>query len=69
MVNRTVPVHRWIPWIAGFSSAFVEDCMSNFLRESRDRTATVLDPFAGVGTTLVASVLKGCDAVGFEINP
>jgi hypothetical protein len=30
---------------------------------------TVLDPFCGVGTTLVESVLAGHDAVGFEINP
>jgi len=69
MANRTVPVHRWIPWIAGFSSAFVEDCMTNFLGDPKGRTPTVLDPFAGVGTTLVASVLKGYDSVGFEINP
>ena len=30
---------------------------------------TVLDPFAGVGTTLVESVFAGHNAVGFEINP
>ncbi|MFQ5859538.1 MAG: DNA methyltransferase, partial [Anaerolineae bacterium] len=29
---------------------------------------TVLDPFAGVGTTLVGAVLHGQDAIGFEIN-
>jgi hypothetical protein len=28
-----------------------------------------LDPFAGVGTTLVQALLNGYDAVGFEINP
>ena len=30
---------------------------------------TVLDPFAGVGTTLVEADLVGHHAVGFEINP
>jgi DNA modification methylase len=30
---------------------------------------TVLDPFAGVGTTLVEAILAGHSAVGFEINP
>ena len=23
MENRTAPIHRWIPWIAGFSGAFI----------------------------------------------
>jgi hypothetical protein len=31
MENRDEPVHRWIPWIAGFSTAFVEDCLTAFL--------------------------------------
>jgi hypothetical protein len=30
---------------------------------------TVLDPFAGVGTTLVQAMRRGWNAVGFEINP
>jgi hypothetical protein len=29
----------------------------------------VLDPFCGVGTTLLQAVLRGHEAVGFEINP
>jgi len=29
----------------------------------------VLDPFCGSGTTLVESVIRGRDAVGFDINP
>lgn len=29
----------------------------------------VLDPFAGVGTTIVSALKAGHDAVGFEINP
>ena len=29
----------------------------------------VLDPFAGVGTTLVQAALNGFDSIGFEINP
>ena len=33
------------------------------------KKGTVLDPFAGVGTTLVEAILSGHNAIGFEINP
>lgn len=63
-----MPVHRWVPWIAGFSANFVDDCLDAYLPESL-KSACVLDPFAGVGTTLVAGSHKGHCAVGFDINP
>ncbi len=63
--NKILPIHRWVPWIAGFSSDFVRDALKSHL----DSKGTVLDPFAGVGTTLVESVLSGHNTIGFEINP
>jgi DNA modification methylase len=63
--NKLLPLHRWIPWIAGFSSDFVSNAISRYL----SAPGTVLDPFAGVGTTLVEAVEHGHDAIGFEINP
>jgi hypothetical protein len=68
--NKTQPLHRWVPWVAGFSSQFVQDCFETFLntRNKKSRLC-VLDPFAGVGTTLVQAMLNGFDSVGFEINP
>jgi hypothetical protein len=63
--NKTLPIHRWVPWIAGFSSDFVRDALTRYL----NGTGTVLDPFCGVGTTLVDAVLFGHQAIGFEINP
>lgn len=66
--NRELPAHRWIPWIAGFSAQFVEDSIAKYLSPATKR-ACVLDPFAGVGTTLVAGYLRGLNVVGFEINP
>ena len=63
--NRESPVHRWVPWIAGFSQQFVQSALSTCL----DRPGTVLDPFAGVGTTLVEADRVGHEAIGFEINP
>jgi DNA modification methylase len=64
-INKSMPVHRWVPWIAGFSKEFVSDALDRHLRKS----GLVLDPFAGVGTTLVESIIRGHCAVGFEINP
>ena len=63
--NRDAPIHRWVPWIAGYSKHFVEDALVHFT----DGPSVVLDPFAGVGTTLVEADLAGHTAVGFEINP
>jgi len=66
--NRTQPLHRWVPWIAGFSASFV----GGVLEAASDRDpeeVAVLDSFAGVGTTLVEAMERGYNAVGFEINP
>ena len=65
MANREAPVHRWVPWIAGFSRQFVQDALARHL----EGPGVVLDPFAGVGTTLVEADIAGHAAVGFEINP
>jgi len=68
--NKILPVHRWVPWIAGFSASFVDSVCAAYLRSSNGRgRRLVLDPFAGVGTTLLQAVLNGHDAIGFEINP
>jgi DNA methylase. len=63
--NKVRPIHRWVPWIAGFSSEFVRDAITRFV----DKSGVILDPFAGVGTTLVEAQLMGHKAYGFEINP
>ena len=55
-----------MPWIAGFSKQFIADALKTY---ANGHSKTVLDPFAGVGTTLIESDLLGHNAVGFEINP
>ncbi len=64
--NRDEPVHRWVPWIAGFSRQFIQDALNSY---TNGHSQAVLDPFAGVATTLIEADLAGHDAVGFEINP
>ena len=63
--NKSLPIHRWIPWVAGYSSKFVRDVLRQHLSEP----GVVLDPFAGVGTTLVEAARRGHHVIGFEINP
>ncbi len=63
--NKAAPVHNWAPWIAGFSREFVAHAIAKYMQVP----GTVLDPFAGVGNTLVEAVLHGHHAIGFEINP
>jgi len=66
--NRQEPLHRWVPWIAGFSAGFVQEVFdAAALGDSQ--AVTILDPFAGVGTTLVEGLKRGFNVVGFEINP
>ena len=66
--NKNLPVHRWVPWIAGYSASFVDDVISTYLGHQK-AGALVIDPFCGVGTTLLQAVLHGHNAIGFEINP
>ncbi len=65
--NHDRTLHRWVPWIAGFSSSFVAGVLDDSRRGRR--RLRVLDPFVGVGTTLVEALKHGDDAIGFEINP
>jgi len=65
--NRDSGIHRWVPWIAGFSAAFVAEV----IRKHAGRGGLIVDPFAGVGTTLLEAVRRGAayEAIGFELNP
>jgi len=67
--NKQRPIHRWVPWIAGFSAEFVRDSFARYLPANPAGTAVVLDPFYGVGTTLIEAMRCGHDATGFEVNP
>jgi excisionase family DNA binding protein len=67
--NRREPLHRWVPWIAGFSAAFVEEVFDSVIGQRTPEGVTVLDPFAGVGTTLIEGMKRGYNVIGFDINP
>ncbi|MBI4027908.1 MAG: DNA methylase [Verrucomicrobia bacterium] len=60
------PIHRWANFIAGYSPEFVSECARD---AGLNRGDVVLDPFAGLGTTLTQALLDGFSAVGYEANP
>jgi DNA modification methylase len=62
--NETLPVHRWWPYVQGFSAEFVEGVLRT---HSAGSGATVLDPFAGSGTTLVEARRASARALGTEL--
>ena len=66
--NKLLSIHRWANWIAGFSGDFAQGAIRQYMPSPR-RGALVLDPFAGVGTTLVEAYRMNINCVGFEINP
>lgn len=64
--NKTLPIHRWFPYLQGYSSQIVEE----LIRVTNVKKGeTILDPFCGVGTTLVSCKMKGINSIGFDISP
>lgn len=63
--NLKLPVHRWFRYSAGFSAKWVESVIA---AESKLKPK-VFDPFAGSGTTLVASETAGVPSWGIDAHP
>jgi len=65
--NMVLPVHRWFRYSAGFSSDWVRWLVRERLGDSP--SSTVMDPFCGVGTTLLACDAENIQSWGFETHP
>jgi SAM-dependent methyltransferase len=57
-------VHRWWPYVQGYSSQFVRELLA---RSDLAKGARVLDPFSGSGTTVVEARLAGFEGLGLEL--
>ncbi|PAX60101.1 DNA methyltransferase [Brunnivagina elsteri] len=64
--NMKLPVHRWFRYSAGFSAQWVEAIINQAQEMGR---VTVLDPFVGSGTTLLASEKLRVESYGIEAHP
>ena len=65
--NTDEPVHRWSPYVQGFSASFVQRTLTKY--KAKYKTPKVLDPFAGCGTVMVQAKLQGIPSLGLELNP
>lgn len=63
--GRDEPLHKWFPWLEGYSPAFVKSVIRKYCPNAK----SVLDPFAGVGTTPLTASRLGIKAYYSEINP
>ena len=65
--NINEHIHRWAPYVQGFSASFVQSILDLYKKDYNN--PFVLDPFAGCGTVLVQAKLKGYRSFGTELNP
>ena len=63
--GKKEPFARWYPYLEGYSTQFVESILEKYTPNAQ----TILDPFAGTGTTAFAASQLNKTAYFCEINP
>ena len=63
--SRAAPIHRWYPYVEGFSAAYVAGALDRYAT----RGDVIYDPFGGTGTTLIEASYRGMPSIYSEINP
>lgn len=63
--NKNVLVHRWYPFVEGYSKEFIED----ILNELPHTPTCALEPFCGSGTTPVELQNHRIQCYSFEVSP
>ncbi len=64
--NKAQPIYNWFYYKEGFASELVHNLLRMFKLKPGH---TVLDPFCGSGTTLLACKEKGMNSLGFDTLP
>jgi DNA modification methylase len=64
--NGNKHVHRWSPYVQGFSSTFVKAMIDRY--EIKPGMC-IADPFLGSGTVTVCAKMSGINSIGIEVMP
>ncbi len=64
--NKKEPIHNWYYFKEGFSKQLVDIFINQF---KLDKDSLLLDPFCGVGTTLLSCKQRGIKSIGFDVSP
>lgn len=63
--NKQEPIHRWYPFVEGYSKEFI----CSIIDEQKNEVSLCLEPFSGSGTTALELQNLGIKCCSFEINP
>ncbi|MCX5618671.1 hypothetical protein NQF86_08365 [Bombella sp. TMW 2.2543] len=63
--SNRAPLHSWFPYLEGYSPRFVQSVMQEYLPKAR----SILEPFAGSGTTPIVLGQLGIECAYSEANP
>jgi hypothetical protein len=61
--SRREPVHRWYPYVEGFSAPYVRSLIA------KGGYGSIFDPFGGAGTTQLTAAASGVASFYAEVNP
>ena len=65
-ILRTAPIHRWYLFPHSFTNELVRALVHEWKLTQQD---TILDPFVGAGTTLLASKELNIPCMGYDLSP
>ncbi len=63
--SKIKPIYNWF----FYKEAFSPEAVEYFLNEFEVTEGTILDPFCGIGTTLLYAKSKGLNSIGYDASP
>lgn len=66
ILNKRAPIHRWYPYLEGYSSCLVDHIIMEIGPENIN---SIYDPFCGTGTTCLVASSHGIKSYYCETNP
>lgn len=65
-LNKSEAIHRWYPYLEGYSSCLISDIIEEI---GSDSIHSIYDPFCGTGTTSLVASAYGIKSYYCETNP